>query len=83
MSEDKYTEITVGYFNSLLNVLKEKTVGTAESPFRVIFISGNGADSTEKSRTLFARVKVGGRTDTRPPYKLMPLCSRVVLKMYS
>jgi hypothetical protein len=65
ISEDKYTEITVGYFNSFLNVLKEKTVGTAESPFRVVFISGKDADSTEKSRTLFERVKVGGRTDSR------------------
>jgi hypothetical protein len=58
MSEAKYTEITVGYFNSFLDVLKEKAAGTKESPFRVVFVSGKGADSTEKSRTLFARVKV-------------------------
>jgi hypothetical protein len=58
MSEAKYTEITAGYFNSFLNVLKEKAAGTEESPFRVVFVSGQGADSTEKSRILFARVKV-------------------------
>jgi hypothetical protein len=58
MSEDKYTDITVGYLNAFLDVLRDKAVGTAGSPFRVIFISGKGADSKEKSRTLFARVKV-------------------------
>jgi len=63
MSEAKYTEITVGYFNSFLNVLKEKAVGTEESPFRVVFVSGKGADSTEKSRILFARVKGRAEND--------------------
>ena len=60
MSEAKYTEITVGYFNTFLNVLKEKGAGAEGSPFRVVFVSGKGADSTEKSRILFARVKVRG-----------------------
>ncbi len=64
MSEAKYTEITVGYFNSFLNVLKEMAVGTEESPFRVVFVSGKGADSTEKSRMLFERVKVRKHTDS-------------------
>lgn len=58
MSEAKYTEITVGYFSAFLDVLKEKAVGTEGSPFRVIFVSGMGADSKEKSRVLFERVKV-------------------------
>jgi hypothetical protein len=58
MSEAKYTEITVGYFSAFLDVLKEKAVGTAESPFRIVFVSGKGADSNETSRVLFERVKV-------------------------
>ncbi|KAF8271819.1 hypothetical protein EI94DRAFT_489798 [Lactarius quietus] len=57
MSEEKYTEITVGYFDAMLNALKEMGVGTAESPFRVVFVSGMGADSKETSRVLFERVK--------------------------
>jgi nucleoside-diphosphate-sugar epimerase len=57
ISEEQYTEITVGYFDALLNGLKEMGVGTAESPFRVVFISGMGADSKETSRVLFERVK--------------------------
>ena len=63
MSEAKYTEITVGYFKSFLDVLKEKAAGTEESPFRVVFVSGKGADPTEKSRVLFARVKVRVHAD--------------------
>jgi len=57
MSEEKYTEVTVGYLDALLDALKETGVGTAESPFRVVFVSGMGADSKETSRTLFERVK--------------------------
>jgi len=57
MSEDKYTEITVGYFGAFLDAVKEKGVGSAASPFRVVFVSGQGADSKETSRVLFARVK--------------------------
>ena len=58
MSEDKYTEITVGYLDTLLSALKETGAGTTESPFRIVFISGQGTDSKEKSRVLFSRVKV-------------------------
>ncbi|KAF8480374.1 hypothetical protein DFH94DRAFT_742437 [Russula ochroleuca] len=57
LSEAKYTEITVGYLSAFLDVLKDKAVGTAGSPFRVVFITMKGADSTEKSRILFVRVK--------------------------
>ena len=64
MSEEKYTEITVGYFSAFLDVLKEKAVGTEGSPFRVVFISGMGADSKEKSRVLFARIKVRGNSNS-------------------
>jgi hypothetical protein len=75
MSEAKYTEITVGYFNSFLNVLKEKAAGTEESPFRVVFISGLGVDSTEKSRVLFVRVKVRVHADSQ---SLLELTSRLL-----
>ncbi|KAI0305238.1 hypothetical protein B0F90DRAFT_1815485 [Multifurca ochricompacta] len=37
--------------------LKEKGSGTAENPYRVVFVSGLGADSKETSRVLFERVK--------------------------
>ena len=57
-SEDKYTEVTVGYLDAFLDALKAKGVGATASPFRVVFVSGEGADSTETSRWLFTRVKV-------------------------
>ncbi|KAI0263108.1 hypothetical protein BC834DRAFT_335425 [Gloeopeniophorella convolvens] len=56
-SEEKYTEITVGYLDAFLDVLQNKTVGTPENPYRVVFVSGGGTDSQEKSKILFARVK--------------------------
>jgi len=58
MSEAEYTEITVGYLDAFLDVLNAKAVGTAAaSPFRIVFVSGGGADSTETSRVLYSRVK--------------------------
>lgn len=81
MSEAKYTEITVGYLDSFLNVLEEKAAGTDGSPFRVVFVSGKGTDSTEKTRNLFARVKVRVHADTQPFVELTSRgSSRGVLK---
>ncbi|KAI9444233.1 hypothetical protein H4582DRAFT_1920268 [Lactarius indigo] len=57
MSEEKYTEITVGYLDALLDALKESSAGTAENPFRVVFISGMFVDLKETIRVLFIRVK--------------------------
>ena len=64
--EAEYTEITVGYFNSFLDVLKEKAAGTEGNPFRVVFVSGKGADSTEKSRIMFMRIKVRVHSSSEP-----------------
>jgi hypothetical protein len=66
MSEAEYTEITVGYFNSFLDVLKEKATSTEGSPFRVVYVSGKGADSTEKCRILYGRVKVRVHANSQP-----------------
>ncbi|KAH9983598.1 hypothetical protein BJV77DRAFT_1175662 [Russula vinacea] len=57
LSEAKYMEITDGYPSAFLDVLRDKAVGTAGSPFRFVYISGKGADLTEKSRILYSRVK--------------------------
>ena len=66
LSEAEYTEITVGYLNTFLSVLKEKAAGSEGSPFRVVFVSAKGADSTEKSRIMFTRVKVRVHADSQP-----------------
>lgn len=36
-------------------------MATKEKPFRFIYVSGEGADQTEKARALFGRIK--GRTE--------------------
>ena len=74
ISDEKYTEITVGYLDALLDALKETGVGTAESPFRVVFVSGMGADSKETSRVLFERVKVQNSHDASPAIFLKDVC---------
>ncbi|KAI0063893.1 hypothetical protein BV25DRAFT_1934938 [Artomyces pyxidatus] len=57
LSEAVYTELTVGYLDAFLGAVKAGGAGSKENPFRLVFISGNGADSSESSRILFARVK--------------------------
>ena len=52
VSDSKFKEITVDYTKAFIDVLK------TESPqARFCFLSGAGADRTEKSRTSFARYK--------------------------
>ncbi|KZV62186.1 hypothetical protein PENSPDRAFT_678375 [Peniophora sp. CONT] len=57
MSEEDYTELTVGYVDAFIDAAKAAQLGSPAHPFRVAFISGNSVDPTEKSRLLFARVK--------------------------
>ncbi|KAI0040354.1 hypothetical protein FA95DRAFT_1549840 [Auriscalpium vulgare] len=57
VSDATYTEITVGYLEAFLDALKSAQVGSRQNPFRIVFVSGNGADPTETSGVLFARVK--------------------------
>jgi len=61
MSEKEYTTMTYGYVMEALKALSQAGVGSDEKPFRVVFISGEGADQTEKSMMMWARVK--GRTE--------------------
>jgi hypothetical protein len=37
------------------------TLGTKEKPFRFIYVSGEGADQSERGRALFSKIK--GRTE--------------------
>jgi hypothetical protein len=58
--ESKLTNrITHDYTMSFVKGLS--TLGTPTQPFKFIFISGEGADQSEKARTLFGNVK--GRTE--------------------
>lgn len=56
VSKEKYQEITYGY---AVAAAKALTIANPEITF--LFVSGEGADPTETSKTLFARVK--GKTE--------------------
>lgn len=70
-TEAEYTEVTLGYVKAFLKDLKDSgrvvqtqgeeggdSTGSVQKPFTFLFVTGEGVDSTEKSRTLYARVKV-------------------------
>jgi uncharacterized protein YbjT (DUF2867 family) len=56
MSEDKYREVTYGYTLTFAKILLE-----LNSTMTCTYVSGEGTDSTEKGRTMWARVK--GKTE--------------------
>jgi len=56
MSEEKYTEISYGYTLALA-----KTLVALNPNMTCTYVSGEGTDSTEKGRSMWARVK--GRTE--------------------
>ena len=56
LTEEKYTELTYDYTVSLAQELVQQN-----DHFTCIYVSGQGTDSTEKKRTMWARVK--GRTE--------------------
>jgi len=67
ISEEEYTKMTHGYLMAAVIALEKGGVGqemTEEDgsakgrpPFRLVFISGEGADQTEKGLMKFARIK--------------------------
>ncbi|TFK88543.1 hypothetical protein K466DRAFT_564693 [Polyporus arcularius HHB13444] len=65
MSEEEYTELTYDYTLSAARALKEAGAGSAEKPFRFVFISGEYADSTGQSGQMWAKVK--GRVERELP----------------
>ncbi|KAI0747112.1 hypothetical protein C8Q80DRAFT_1105707 [Daedaleopsis nitida] len=65
MSEEAYTELTYEYTLAAARALKDAGAGSADKPFRFVFISGELADPTGKSRQMWARVK--GRVERELP----------------
>ncbi|KZT70437.1 hypothetical protein DAEQUDRAFT_725345 [Daedalea quercina L-15889] len=64
MSEEEYTATTYTSVMNAARALKEAGVGagrSADAPFRFVYISGEGADQTGRSRQMWANVK--GRTE--------------------
>ncbi|KAH7930913.1 hypothetical protein BV22DRAFT_1077465 [Leucogyrophana mollusca] len=62
LSDEEYTRITYDYTMSFVKQLEEGGVkNRVGEPFRIVYISGEGADQSEKSNVKFARIK--GRTE--------------------
>ncbi|KIK95353.1 hypothetical protein PAXRUDRAFT_827114 [Paxillus rubicundulus Ve08.2h10] len=61
LSEEEYTKITYDYTMTFAKQIQPFTRARTAGPFTFVFISGEGADQTEKSSLLFARIK--GRTE--------------------
>ncbi|KAI0263106.1 hypothetical protein BC834DRAFT_335419 [Gloeopeniophorella convolvens] len=57
MSEAAYADVTVGFLDTFLDILKAYSVGSPEHPFRVVFVSGQNADREQKDKVMFRRVK--------------------------
>lgn len=58
MSEAEYVKLTHDYTLEAAKAINSSGHWSPEKPFRFVFMSGDGTDSKEKSRILFARVKV-------------------------
>ena len=52
LTEERYTEVTLDYTQAAARVLREQSPDLC-----FVFVSGEGADETEQSRTMWARVK--------------------------
>ena len=64
MSEEEYTATTYTSVMNAARALRDAGVGAerpADQPFRFVYISGEHADPEEKSRQMWARVKVRSR----------------------
>lgn len=58
LSEEEYIEIHVGFPMAAVEALKKAGVGSADKPFSFVYVSGGGADPSQKSVFMWARGKV-------------------------
>lgn len=58
LSEEEYMKIHVEFPLAAVEALKKAGVGSAEKPFNFVYVSGGGADPSQKSMFMWARGKV-------------------------
>ena len=58
LSEEEYMKIHVDFPLAAVEALKKAGVGNAEKPFNFVYVSGEGADPSEKSIFMWSRGKV-------------------------
>jgi len=62
LSEEEYLKIHLDFPLAAVEALKKAGVGSAEKPFNFVYVSGEGADPTQKSMFMWGRAK--GRAET-------------------
>jgi hypothetical protein len=58
LSEEEYAKIHVDFPMAAVEALKKAGVGSAEKPFTFVYVSGEGADPSQKSMWMWGRGKV-------------------------
>ena len=58
LSEEEYMKIHLDFPMAAVEALKKAGVGSAGKPFSFMYVSGGGADPTQKSTFMWARGKV-------------------------
>ena len=58
LSEEEYTKIHVDFPLAAVEALKKAGVGNTEKPFNFVYVSGEGADPSQKSVFMWGRGKV-------------------------
>ena len=58
LSEEEYMKIHVDFPLAAAEALKKAGVGSTEKPFTFVYVSGEGADPSEKSMFMWGRGKV-------------------------
>ena len=58
LSEEGYMKIHVDFPMAAVEALKKAGVGSAEKPFNFVYVSGEGADPSQKSHFMWSRGKV-------------------------
>jgi len=66
LSEEEYTKIHLDFPLAAVEALKKAGVGSREKPFNFVYLSGEGADRSQKSPFMWARGKVRMPLESQP-----------------
>jgi len=77
LSEEEYMKIHVDFPLAAIEALKKAGVGNTEKPFNFVYVSGEGADPSQKSMFMWSRGK--GRAETELAKALDTPTTRLLL----
>lgn len=77
LSEEEYVKIHVDFPLSAVEALKKAGVGSAEKPFNFVYVSGEGADPSQKAMFMWSRGKVRVSPGPQPRVRWLTMCAVV------